>query len=359
MSEPSDRSSSVDRPEPSVSREPIVSTRPTGPAGSPEAAWADSLGIRADCAAVIASARSVRIDPAAGARLANQLFSGAPELPAWEGRWHFQGEPWQTANWLLVLDSVNFCFWGTPRWEITYRGERLSGYWGLAAALTRAITDLGLPLWDAEYLAGLPDRDARAIFSGSVEIPLFAERVANLRETGRVLRDELAGSFLTAIDRAGGDAPALAGLVADSFPSFRDLASYQGRPVRLLKRAQILAADLVGAFSAQEPGALTNLAGLTAFADYKLPQVLRHHGVLIYEPRLAARIDNQDQLAPGSPEEVEIRASTIGAVDLLATLSRQYVRHYRPFEVDWLLWQLGQSLPADVAPYHRTRTIFY
>ena len=321
--------------------------------------WPDPLGVRAECAAVTASARSVALDGEAVAELAERLFATPPRLPAWEGRWHFQGEVWQTANWLLALDSVNFCFWGAPRWEISYQGERLSGYWGLAAALTRAVTELGRPLWDAVYLADLSDDDARAIFAGSVEIPLFAERVANLREVGRVLQAQFGGSFLTAIDRAGRDAPALAGLVADSFPSFRDVAIYQGRPVRLLKRAQILAADLVGAFGGEGPGALTNLAGLTAFADYKLPQVLRHHGVLRYQPELAARIDNLAPIPAGSPEEVEIRASTILAADRLAALSQQWGPEFRPFEVDWLLWQLGQSLPPEAAPYHRTRTIYY
>jgi hypothetical protein len=31
----------------------------------------------------------------------------------------------------------------------------------------------------------------------------------------------------------------------------------------------------------------------------------------------------------------------------------------RAFEIDWALWQAGQSLPADTRPYHRTYTVFY
>ncbi|HEX2174207.1 MAG TPA: queuosine salvage family protein [Dehalococcoidia bacterium] len=321
--------------------------------------WPDPLGIRADSRRVVAAARNVRISGAALERLADRLFSPAPDPPPWEGRYHWAGAPDQTANWLLALDATNFCFWGNPRWEISFRGEVLSGYWGLAAALTRAVVECGLPVWDAAYLADLSDVDGRAIFAGTVEIPLLTRRIDHLREAGQVVRDRFDGRFLNLGGAAGGDAGRVAALVGDHFASFRDVAAYEGRPVRFFKRAQILAADLVGAFGGQGPGALTGLEGLTAFADYKLPQVLRHHGALVYSARLSQMIDEGTLLPAGSPAEVEIRAATIVAVDALAALSPRFSRAYRPFEVDWLLWQAGQSLPPGVAPYHRTRTIYY
>lgn len=325
----------------------------------PDGDWPDPLGIRADCRRVVELAGQVRLAPGALERLADRLFALAPDLPPWEGRYHWSGTPDQTANWLLALDATNFSFWGSPRWAIDFRGERLSGYWALAAALTRAVDDLGLPIGDAGYLADLSEQDGRAIFAGTTEIPLLADRLAHLREAGRVLRDDFDGRFLALVESAGRDAPRLAGRIARHIRSFRDVATYQGQPVRLYKRAQILAADLAGAFGGQGPGALTHLDGLTAFADYKLPQVLRHHGVLIYDPVLARQVDAQAPIPPGSPPEVEIRAAIVVAADALAALSRSYPREYRPFEVDWLLWNAGQSLPPNVRPYHRTRTIYY
>ena len=38
---------------------------------------------------------------------------------------------------------------------------------------------------------------------------------------------------------------------------------------------------------------------LTAFADYKLPQVLRELGIISYHPELAARIDAMEYLQAG------------------------------------------------------------
>ena len=98
---------------------------------------------------------------------------------------------------------------------------------------------------------------------------------------------------------------------------------------------------------------------LTSFADYKLPQVLRHLGVLHYAPALARRVDQKELIDPGSPEEVEIRASTIWAVELI----RQELAHsgkiLKAFEIDWILWHMGQDLEFRVKPYHRTVTVFY
>ncbi|HIE47866.1 TPA: hypothetical protein EYP84_03110, partial [Candidatus Bipolaricaulota bacterium] len=74
-------------------------------------------------------------------------------------------------------------------------------------------------------------------------------------------------------------------------------------------------------------------------------------------PQLAARIDRGEHLSAGSPEEVELRAATVAAVDRLVELLGKWGRPLRAFEVDWLLWHLSQGeLPF---PHHRTLTVFY
>ena len=60
-------------------------------------------------------------------------------------------------SYLLVLDTINFCFWpkkDKPRWEIPYKSGWLSGYYALAVALKTAL-ESGIPLANAEYLASL------------------------------------------------------------------------------------------------------------------------------------------------------------------------------------------------------------
>lgn len=301
---------------------------------------------------------------------------GTADAFTWYPQYHFFDGTERTANWLLLLDALNFCFWaekGQARWQVEYRGETLDGYWAEAAALTRAVEE-GYPLWDARYLSDLSREDLAHILRGSaakdgeeeeggqepVTIPLFEERLANAREVGRVLLERYNGQFANAIKEAGGSAVRLVLLLAEHFPSFRDIASYRLHEVRFLKRAQICVADVHGAFGGKRWGTFHDLDRLTVFADYKLPQILRHFGVLEYHPSLAKRVDAMELLATGSEEEIEIRAATIWACELLRqAMDKQEGREaISAAEIDARLWLLSQNI-TDMRPYHRVRTIYY
>lgn len=289
--------------------------------------------------------------------------------PTWYERYHFHDSTERTVNWILVLDALNFCFWpdkGQPRWCIEYQGEILNGYWAEAASLTRAVEE-GIPLWDAHYLSAISREDLAHIFRGvpspdedsPVMIPLFEERLENAHEVGRVLLERYDGQFAHAVEEVAGSAVKLALLLANTFPSFHDVATYRNKEVRFFKRAQICVADLHGAFGGSKWGAFTDIDQLTAFADYKLPQILRHFGVLEYHPALAERIDNLELLQPGGEEEVEIRAATIWACELLRqATAHSSLRAMTAIEIDQFLWHLSQNI-TEMPPYHRTRTIYY
>ncbi len=51
------------------------------------------------------------------------------------------------------------------------------------------------------------------------------------------------------------------------------------------------------------------------FADNLVPHVLRLDGVLWFDPELVARIEHEELIEHGSPEEVEIRACAVHAVE--------------------------------------------
>lgn len=334
----------------------------------------DRLGVLTTTREVVLQARMVRIDPARVERLAEGLANEARQAggenaaliaPAWPEHYHFFDGTERTVNWMLLLDAVNFCFWGDKgqkRWQIEYHGEILNGYWAEAAALRRAIEE-GKPLWDARYLSNIDQQEMATIWRGisadEPGIPLFEERLRAAREVGQVLLERFEGEFSHLIRQVEQSGVELALALAEHFSSFRDVATYNDQEVRFLKRAQICVADLHGAFHGQSWGAFTDLEELTIFADYKLPQVLRYHGALVYTPELAERVDRQEQLVAGSAEEVEIRAATIWASELLRReLVKQLAQPITAAEIDQLLWHLGQDAAA-MQPYHRVRTIFY
>jgi hypothetical protein len=314
-----------------------------------------TLGVRETTALVVARARRVQIDQEAVAALATTLQRSLPTTPAWNQRYHLTGPPDDLAQYLLLVDALNFSFWGDPKWTIEFEGEPLDGYWALAAALKRAIL-AGVPLLDARFLATLDRATLAEVLHGNVEIPLLDDRLANAREVGQVLLDRYGGAFATAIALADGSAVALVRLLVEQFSSFDDRARYAGWDVRFYKRAQLLAADLAAAGAV--PG-WRDIAELTVFADYQLPRVLRAFGVLKYDSALAAAVDARREIPAGSAEEVEIRAATVQAGELLRGALTSLGRSITSAEVDYLLWTAAQAgLPND-RPYHRTRTIFY
>jgi hypothetical protein len=321
---------------------------------------ADPLRILETAERVAALSREVRIDRPALTAFVGALTRGFLSRPAWDPRYHFHDGSLKTVFYFLVLDSLNFCFWpaaGETRWEIDYGTARLSGYYGLAAALKQAVEE-GKPLLNAGFLASLTGADWNEILGGRGRLQLAEERLAILRETGRVLLEVYGGDPGRLLKAAAGSAAALVRLLAAAFPSFQDTAVYDGQTVYFYKRAQILAADLHGAFGGRHWGAFRDLDQLTAFADYKLPQVLRHLGIFEYGERLALKVDQLELLEPGSPEEVEIRANTVWAVELIRRESAAGGLTVRASEIDWLLWNLGQQDTFRKKAYHRTRTIY-
>lgn len=336
----------------------------------------DPLGILTSCNAVVNSSIHVRIDDDAVRRVAAEL-SESDESPAWDADLHYRatgpdGDE-RTAMWLLVLDALNFCFWGQGedpqvRWRVRWKGELVDGYVALVAALTKAVDD-GFPLHDANWLATVSRDDVALILAPAEEhtgIPLFEDRVNNLRELGKGLLPFGKYPATSFIQSANGSALDLVKNVVELFPSFNDVTKWpyantglENDEVRLYKRAQILVGDLSGGLAGSPLGEFRDLDQLTAFADYKVPQILREMGVLVYNAALADTVDSRTRIAPGSRMEVEIRAGTIVACDRLASVLRERGREITAAELDWHLWSLSQSLGVQSRPYHLTETIFY
>lgn len=324
----------------------------------------DRLGVLTATAAVVRAARFVRLDGVALATLALRWVDTFWPDQMGLDTLHFADGTERTANWVLLLDALNFCFWsgpGQPRWRVEWREQTFDGYAALAAALSRAV-EQGRPLWDAAYLADLTHGELLEILrpiAGSPEIPLFDARLVNAREVGRVLLARYHGQFSHAYEAASGSAVSLALLLAREFSSFADSAEWRGMRVPFLKRAQICVADLNAAFHGQQWGAFDDLAALTAFADYKLPQLLRSQNVLVYAPELAAKIDAYEPISAGSEEEIEIRAATVWAVEMLRRALEQHGISRPASAIDYRLWAESQAHTAGERPYHRTRTIYY
>lgn len=260
----------------------------------------------------------------------------------------------------FVYNAINFSYWGQPKWAITVDGDNYDGGIGMFRALQRGVKS-GYELCTAEYLRTIPEDDLRQILRGNIEIPLFAERLALLRALGKHISSRYDGSFTALVDKADWDAVKLVELVVDEMPRvFNDQEDYAGSPAIFYKRAQLLPHHL---YELKRLGIskrdVTSMGQLTALADYKIPQLLRKYGVIQYTSDLAARIDSLAEIVGGSREEVEIRASTIWAVELLSRHLKNKALPASAIQIDHVLWYRGQQKSPDDKPYHRTRTIWY
>ena len=125
------------------------------------------------------------------------------------------------------------------------------------------------------------------------------------------------------------------------------------------KRAQLAAGMLYQAFGGQGWGAFEDIGRLTVYADYKLPQVLRKLGILVYDEELSALVDSQTPIPGGSRVETEIRAATVWASEQMRRALLNRAPWSTATHIDFWLWATSQRKSPDDSPYHRTLTTAY
>jgi Queuosine salvage protein len=284
--------------------------------------------VRAHGAAIAAEAQSVRIDLEA----LEALEPGPP--PALDPDRHYlEGPPADVADYLLILDAINF---GSGWFPTIRKRVNSSGYFTVAWSLAdRWRAGAG---WSPAQLKAARTEEVADTMGQARDHELMALFAQALRELGRFLNGRRA---LDLVGEARGSTQRLAEMLATGMTMWHDRGFY--------KRAQLTGSDLALAGVAE----FGDLDSLTIFADNLVPHVLRCEGVLVYDPRLAAHIDAGRLVRPG-PQEREIRGCAVHACALIAQRSGMTER-----EIDYALWNRGQRPDYKARPRHRTRTVYY
>jgi hypothetical protein len=312
--------------------------------------------IRSACRDVAEGATFLRIDRTKLPDYARSL--GSAESPKLDPTAHFLGHGERTLASILILDTINF---GSGWFPQLRKRPGKSGSITLASWLRDAFA--AGQNFSASKLAEISARDCAQIFDQDLRVLSIAELMEKfadaLNQLGHFVVEQFHGKYAGVVESADESAESLVGILR-TMPFFEDVETWRGRRVPFYKRAQLTAAQLALAFDHSGWGKFRDLDKLTIFADNLVPHVLRIDGVLLYDQDLAARIDREELIPAGSAEEVEIRACALHAVELIAGELRKTGRGATAMDIDYVLWNRGQSPHYKSAkPRHRTRTVFY
>lgn len=249
----------------------------------------------------------------------------------------------RTATYMLLLAAINF---GSGYAPWLRRDPTNSTYYTLSTKLARAFDDRAL--YKPEVLNALSIEDVATIFDQDLAEPqvrAFLEKVRGaLRQIAGLLMELPSPDGVAFLESVGFDSSRIVEKLI-KLPTFNDCCAKAD--VFFYKKAQLFAADIARLGRFYQWWDVSGVDQLTLFADNAVAQVLRILGVIELREDLAARIDSGTPLAVCSDEEIEIRASTINAGQMLVAKIRERNpgRALDIVELDYYLWKISHENP--------------
>ncbi len=306
--------------------------------------------LRASCRHIVAESALVELHHDRFAEVV--IPADLAALPSWDDAGFPPVPDGRAVSWLLAYNAINYSYWPTqgPRWHTVVQGVAIGGddeALGIMAALAGApVSD---PAWlEAMDSSVLSDWLAPAPEAGT--LPLMPQRVAALQELGHAIAQHGPPEQWVQ-DRP--EATDFVRRLAAYLPSWTDERTWRGERVGFFKRAQLATSMIEGRLGG---GVFRDLEQLTAFADYRLPQVLRALGLLTLDPRLARTVEDGMQLPYGGEAEVALRAAAVDGAERLRDATGASIA-----VIDHFLWRTAVQLEVEgkVPAFHRTRCTDY
>lgn len=233
--------------------------------------------IKYSCEYVAKKSKHVSINEGAIIRLANKINN--IKLENW-----LNASPFglldlpvdKIINFLLIFESIDFSFWGNPKWSVKIENSKLDGSIALMYCLLKYIKEK-----ETTDFSEITEEEFCEILKGDVEIPLLRERFEIVKEISRIVNEKMNGNFYEFTKNITNDKELFSAII-NYFPSFKDERIYDGQPVYFYKLAQLLTSDILHIRERKE-GIKVEYSHLVGCADYKIPQVLRAMGILEYD----------------------------------------------------------------------------
>ena len=251
-------------------------------------------------------------------------------------------------NFMLLYESIDYSFWGNPKWTIeTELGEK-DGADGLLYAMLRFVRKNSI-----DDLYNLSYEDFSEMLKGNVEIPLIKERYETLNENSKIVKEKMNGNFYRYIYSMHKDKE-LFQTIINNFPSFKDEREYDGKTIYFYKLAQLLTSDILHLRKQMEEIEV-DYSHLVGCADYKIPQTMRALKLTEYNNELENIIDNKLEIDSSSKYEVEIRASMIVVIDYI----KNKLDNTCAIDINDYFFTTSKKVKSIARPYHLCRNQNY
>ncbi len=263
----------------------------------------------------------------------------------------FEGTDW--IDFCALAVSVLACLWppeGEIMWNVEFNGAVLEDAPALFACFTKAN-------WELDRFAAVTDEQAKAFFAGKGNLQLIAQRAERLRGVARAIRDRWDGSVCNLMEEAGWDGASAVDLLIKTVPGYLDRVEIEEGVLPFDKLAHLC----VALMAARAPHDVGRLDTFPVYPDYMLPKLLRHLGVLVYEPHLAAAVEARRLIDAESDWELAIRWATVHTGQMLIDRLRQLGNPVTGPQLDYHLWStavLGGDATGQ-GDHHRTVTLAY
>lgn len=254
----------------------------------------------------------------------------------------------KVVNFLLIFEAIDYCFWGSPKWQIDTSEGPKDGCDALMYALLRYVKKT-----DNFDFSAISLDEFKGILKGNVEVPFLHERYNAVKEISEVVNKKMQGNFYNYIKKITLDKD-LFNIIILSFPCFKDEREYQGKTIYFYKLAQLLTTDILILRKKLEKIDV-NYSHLKGCADYKIPQTLRAMGITKYSKELAQIVDSKKLMAISSKYEVEIRSSQIAVISYI----QSKLPNLNAMDINNYFFGYAAKVKNMAKPYHLCANINY
>ena len=251
-------------------------------------------------------------------------------------------------NFLLIFESINFSFWGNPKWTIDLNDDSKDGSDALLYLMINYVKNN-----NSTDFSNITFDEFRNIFLGNVDIPLLEQRYNNVKKVSNIVNEKMNGNFYNSIKHLTVDKD-LFEYIITNFDCFIDERKYNGHKIYFYKLAQLLTSDILHLREKLE-NIYVDYSNLIGCADYKIPQTLRALGITEYSEDLSKTIDGKEEIDVSSKYEVEIRASQIVVINYI----KSKIKNVNSIDINDYLFSYSKNVKNIVKPYHLCRNVNY